>query len=118
MELPKETTTIIETLQKNNFEGFLVGGCVRDMLRKKIPADFDIATNANPEQVKAIFKKSFSDNDLGTVTVFTGSKKDNLKEVQITTYRTEEQYKDKVRKGELLIHSFSYGYLFYLVISM
>ncbi len=97
MNIPKETIKIIETLRANNFEGYLVGGCVRDMLMKKTPADFDIATNANPEEVKKIFPKNFSDNNLGTVTVFTGSKEKNLKEVQITTYRTEGDYKDKRR---------------------
>ncbi len=95
MTVPKEIIKIIKTLGEKGFEGYVVGGCVRDMLRGKEPEDFDVATNAKPEEVGKIFKKSFSDNKFGTVTVFTGSKKENLKEVQITTYRVEENYKDK-----------------------
>ncbi len=95
MKLPKEVEKIIEALEKHGYEGYAVGGCVRDILRGVSPEDFDVATNALPEEVEKIFKKSFSDNKFGTVTVFTGSSEKNLKEVQVTTYRTEEEYKDR-----------------------
>ncbi|MCB5185094.1 polynucleotide adenylyltransferase PcnB [Methylobacillus gramineus] len=45
-------------LQKAGFEAFIVGGAVRDLLLKKRPKDFDIATNATPEQVNRIFRRS------------------------------------------------------------
>ena len=95
MNIPEEAKKVIKDLERGGFEGYLVGGCVRDLLRGEDPEDFDVATNATPEEMKKIFKNSFSNNVFGTVTVLTGSKKDNVKEIQVTTYRTEEDYNDK-----------------------
>lgn len=95
MELPKEIIAIINKLKKNGFESFSVGGCVRDLLLKKEPKDWDIATAAKPEQIQKIFPESFYKNKFGTVTVKTKSKKNNLKEVEITTFRAEQKYSDK-----------------------
>ena len=50
--------SIIQTLQDNNFEAYLVGGCIRDALTGIRPKDFDIATNATPEEVRKLFKAS------------------------------------------------------------
>ena len=50
--------SIVEKLNKNNFEAYLVGGCVRDLLCGLNPKDFDIATNATPSEIKKIFKAS------------------------------------------------------------
>ena len=49
--LPPDTEYIIETLQKNGYEAYAVGGCVRDMLNGDTPHDFDITTSAEPETV-------------------------------------------------------------------
>ena len=51
-------TKTTEGLQKAGFEAFIVGGAVRDLLLKKQPKDFDVATNATPEQVNRIFRRS------------------------------------------------------------
>jgi len=48
----------LKILKKNNYKAFIVGGAVRDILMGYKPKDFDVATNATPEQVKSIFKKS------------------------------------------------------------
>ncbi len=96
MKLEKEIEKIILSLEENGFEGYLVGGCVRDMLRGFVPKDFDIATNANPEEIRKIFKKSYINNDFGTVTVISSSK-EGKREIQITPYRTESDYSDKRR---------------------
>lgn len=101
MKLPKEIENIIYELEENGFEGYAVGGCVRDILRNTEPEDFDIASNAKPEEVGRIFKKNYSDNNFGTVTVFTCAKKKNLREVQITPYRTESDYKDQRHPGKV-----------------
>ena len=53
-------TKIVEKLQKSGFETFWAGGCVRDLILKKNPVDFDIATSARPEQIEKIFSKSFA----------------------------------------------------------
>ena len=49
---------VIQRLQDNHFNGYLVGGAVRDMMLSKNPKDFDVATNATPEQVRKLFKNS------------------------------------------------------------
>ncbi len=49
---------IVKKLLKNNYQAYLVGGCVRDLLLGVTPKDFDIVTNARPEQIKSIFKRA------------------------------------------------------------
>lgn len=49
---------VVEKLQQAGFEAYLVGGCVRDLLLKLKPKDFDVATNAHPNQVRALFRNS------------------------------------------------------------
>ena len=58
IEMPKSVKRIIELLEENGFEGYAVGGCVRDTLLGKNPKDWDITTSAKPEQVKTIFNKT------------------------------------------------------------
>ena len=74
----------------NGYEAYLVGGAVRDIIRGKKASDWDIATNAKPEDVKRIFKKVIPTGiEHGTVTVhFMGA------EIEVTTYRTETDYSD------------------------
>jgi len=57
-KINKFAISIIEDLRKNNFQAYLVGGCVRDLLCGIEPKDFDIATNATPNEIKKIFKAS------------------------------------------------------------
>jgi poly(A) polymerase/tRNA nucleotidyltransferase (CCA-adding enzyme) len=95
MKIPKEIKNIVEKLKESGFETYIVGGCIRDLLRKKKPKDWDIATNAKPKEISDIFKKHYINNEFGTVTVLTNSRDESLKEVEITPYRTEEQYSDK-----------------------
>jgi len=95
MEIPGEVKFVIEGLTKAGFEAFVVGGCVRDLLRKVKPKDWDIATNAKPEEIGKIFPKSFINNKFGMVTVLTGSRDKTLKEIQIMPYRAESKYTDK-----------------------
>jgi len=57
-KINKFSISIIKDLQKNNFQAYLVGGCVRDLMCGLEPKDFDIATDATPEQVRKIFKAS------------------------------------------------------------
>ena len=49
---------VVESLQKANYETYLVGGCVRDLLLSRIPKDFDVATSATPEEVKKVFPRA------------------------------------------------------------
>jgi len=95
MRIPEEVKFVISQLEKAGFEAYIVGGCVRDLLRGVEPEDWDIATNAKPEEIGKIFLRSFADNNFGTVTVLTGSKNQKLKEIEITPYRIDEKYTDK-----------------------
>ncbi|OGZ84881.1 MAG: hypothetical protein A2599_00505 [Candidatus Staskawiczbacteria bacterium RIFOXYD1_FULL_39_28] len=100
MVIPKEVKNILEKLEKAGFEAYIVGGCVRDFLlalseaeEVKEPQDWDVTTNAKPEEIQKIFPDSFYENNFLTVSVRTGSKK--IPEVEITTYRSEAGYSDK-----------------------
>ncbi len=86
MKIPKEIGSIVEKLEKKGYEAYLVGGCVRDLLRNVDPEDWDVATNAKPEEIQKIFPKSFCNNKFGTVTIDS---------IEITPFRTEEKYTDK-----------------------
>ncbi|MFC0322370.1 polynucleotide adenylyltransferase PcnB [Gallibacterium melopsittaci] len=55
--ISRQALQVVEKLQKNGFEAYVVGGCLRDILLNKTPKDFDIATNARPEQVQKIFQR-------------------------------------------------------------
>ena len=97
-KIPKNVLFCIEALQKSGFEAYIVGGCTRDFLRDVSPADWDVATNAIPEQTQKIFKdlkiKTFYENDFGTVGVAFPKKNDEFEVIEITTYRNEATYTD------------------------
>ena len=57
-KISKFAISIVEELQKNKFQAYLVGGCVRDLMCGITPKDFDIATNATPDEIRKIFKAS------------------------------------------------------------
>lgn len=92
MNLPDNVEFIINSLKEAGFEGFAVGGCVRDTLMGKTPVDWDICTSALPQEVKQVFKTGhIVETGLkhGTVTLVL-----NHIPYEITTYRTEGEYKD------------------------
>ena len=90
IDLPKNVENIIERLKEHGFEGFAVGGCVRDSLLKKTPTDWDITTDALPEDMKKIFKKTFDTGIAhGTITVLM----DGVG-YELTTYRIDGNYSD------------------------
>src|SRR3989338_10032106 len=101
MTIPKEVKIIIEKLQKAKFEAYIVGGCVRDFLIGINPKDWDITTNAKPEEIQKVFPDSFYENNFLTVTARTGSKKPELAEIEITTYRLDAKYSDKRHPDEV-----------------
>lgn len=92
MTLPDRIVEILDILSGNGFEAYAVGGCVRDMLMGKSPQDYDITTNALPEQICGCFK-DFKVIETGikhgTVTVVSGGEN-----IEVTTYRTDGDYID------------------------
>ena len=69
--IPPHVLEVVTTLQKAGFEAYLVGGCVRDLIMGKVPKDWDVTTNARPEQIQALFTETFYENEYGTVGVIT-----------------------------------------------
>ena len=93
--VPKEILTVTETLQKAGFQAYLVGGCMRDMVRGEKPKDWDVATDATPEEIQKIFPHAFYENDFGTVGVVNDDAEDeSLKVVEVTPFRIEGKYTD------------------------
>ncbi|MCG2696137.1 MAG: HD domain-containing protein [Candidatus Portnoybacteria bacterium] len=108
MIIPKEVNLILEKLEKTRpsgsrqgFEVYIVGGCVRDLLLGQKPKDWDITTNAKPEQIRKLFPKNFYENKFGTVSVITNAKDETLKVVEITPFRLEGKYSDKRHPDEI-----------------
>ncbi|HOJ12826.1 MAG TPA: CCA tRNA nucleotidyltransferase [Clostridiales bacterium] len=100
--LPEGAEYVIWTLNKNNYEAFLVGGCVRDILLGIEPKDWDIATNALPEDIKIIFKNT-ADTGLrhGTITVMAHNQA-----IEVTTFRVEGKYSDHRRPDKVIFTSY------------
>ena len=101
MELPKEIKNILEALSNASYEGYIVGGCVRDLLMGKEPKDWDITTSAKPKNIQKLFPDSVYENTFGTVGIKTGSKDPALAVVEITPYRIEGKYTDKRHPDEI-----------------
>ena len=95
MKLPEYVNVILEKLNNNGFEAFAVGGCVRDSLLGIEPKDYDVTTNATPEQIKACFcdfRTIDTGIEFGTVTVISAGFP-----VEVTTYRIDGEYNDNRR---------------------
>ena len=92
LAVPSIVLELCKTMHQAGFEAYLVGGCVRDLLLKKEPKDWDITTNAKPEQIQKLFPETFYENDYGTVGVVTESLNPRFKIIEITPYRTESEY--------------------------
>ena len=93
--IPKEVSHVTQTLEKTGFEAFLVGGCVRDLFLGREPKDWDVTTNAKPDEIMALFDKTFYENDFGTVGVVNEKTEvEILKVIEVTPYRIESKYSD------------------------
>ena len=98
IELPTQVEYLLNKLMDAGFEAYIVGGCVRDKLLGHIPSDWDICTNAKPEQIKEVFKNHKTiDTGIqhGTVTVVCRTPNPSYTAAyEITTYRTDGEYSD------------------------
>ncbi len=94
-KIPPEVQNIGKQLIAAGFEAYVVGGCLRDILLDFKPKDWDITTNATPEEIQKLFPESIYENTFGTVGVKTESIDASLKIIEITTFRKEEAYSDK-----------------------
>jgi tRNA nucleotidyltransferase (CCA-adding enzyme) len=92
LRVPEDVERVVATLTEAGHDAYVVGGCVRDAIRGVDPQDWDIATDATPEEIQKLFRKSLYTNRFGTVVVRSGDH-----EVEVTTYRVEAAYTDHRR---------------------
>jgi poly(A) polymerase/tRNA nucleotidyltransferase (CCA-adding enzyme) len=101
--IPTEVVEAVKTLENKGFEAFPVGGCVRDLLLGLIPKDWDVTTNARPEEIISLFPKTFYENSYGTVgVVFENPSSENVKLIEVTPYRLEGKYEDYRHPSEVV----------------
>lgn len=97
IKIPDKVKFIIDTFYENNYEAFMVGGCIRDSLLSKEPKDYDIATSALPNITESLFEKTIPTGiKHGTITVLL-----DKEPFEVTTYRIEGEYKDNRRPDEI-----------------
>lgn len=106
MIIPKHVMSCLENLWSTGFEAFIVGGCVRDYLLETKPSDWDITTNATPEEIQDMFTKlgmtTFYENSFGTVGVTIKTSENKHEIIEITTYRSESSYSDNRRPDKVI----------------
>ncbi len=101
MRIPGPVHRALALLEQAGFEVWLVGGCVRDLAIGRTPLDFDLSTNALPEQVLAVFPHAFATGLAhGTVTVLV-----EHHAIEITTYRSERDYSDGRRPDRVIFEA-------------
>jgi putative nucleotidyltransferase with HDIG domain len=99
--IPQNVLDVFEKLESENYEVFLVGGSVRNLLLQKPVKDWDITTNATPEEILKIFKDGFYDNQFGTVGVPTIiDEKPHV--IEVTTFRTEKSNSPTHKPDEVI----------------
>ena len=90
MNIPESVKDILAVLNTAGFEAYAVGGCVRDSVLGREPEDWDITTNASPQEVKKLFRRTVDTGIAhGTVTVLQGGQG-----FEVTTYRLDGSYSD------------------------
>lgn len=97
IQLPEHVQFIINRIEEAGFEAFAVGGCVRDSILGRTPDDWDITTNALPEQIKGLFKRTIDTGiQHGTVTIMM-----DKEGYEVTTYRIDGEYEDSRHPKEV-----------------
>lgn len=94
IKLPTDVNFIISKLKSKGYEAYIVGGCVRDSIMGRTPKDWDITTNATPQQMKEVFDSKYfnlipTGEEYGTLTLIL-----NHIPYEITTFRKDGEYKD------------------------
>lgn len=96
--VPTDVTRVTDALRSAGYDAYLIGGCVRDLLLGKKPKDWDVTTNAHPDQIQALFEETYYTNEFGTVGVVNEEVEDlRTKVIEVTPYRKEGTYSDARR---------------------
>src|SRR5215471_10358737 len=88
------STTIVETLRQRGFQAYLAGGCVRDLLLKREPKDYDVATNATPRQVMEIFPETYAVGAQFGVVLVPVPEESSAHAIEVATFRSDISYSD------------------------
>lgn len=99
--IPDYVTHVTNILEKAGFEAFLVGGCVRDLILGREVKDWDLTTNATPEQIIPLFEKTVYENKFGTVAVIHETVSGETHQIEVTPYRIEAKYSDNRHPDEV-----------------
>jgi tRNA nucleotidyltransferase (CCA-adding enzyme) len=102
--VPKEVSYVTSTLENAGFEAYLVGGCVRDLVLRRKPKDWDVTTNATPEQIIPLFEKTVYENKFGTVAVMVPHETEGdvtYETIEVTPFRLETKYTDHRHPDEV-----------------
>ncbi|MFN0063259.1 MAG: CCA tRNA nucleotidyltransferase [Myxococcaceae bacterium] len=100
-QIPEAVLAVLRRLQGASFRAFLVGGCVRDLLRGQVPKDYDVATSARPADVQGLFRRVIPTGIAhGTVTVLSSGVA-----IEVTTFRSEGGYVDGRRPTTVAFHN-------------
>lgn len=101
VHIPAAIMAVLEQLDRAGYHGVVVGGAVRDALLGESGGDWDVASNATPQEVVALFAKTIPTGiEHGTVTVLSG-RGDDRHAVEVTTFRGEGEYHDGRRPSEV-----------------
>ncbi|PXF33250.1 hypothetical protein EU77_14880, partial [Mesotoga sp. SC_NapDC] len=93
--LPGYVQKVARILSKEGYDVYLVGGALRDIVMGKTPVDYDLATNALPDEMLELFPKAVSTGaKFGTIIALVADEKKENMEVEVTTFRSEEEYID------------------------
>ena len=87
-------TTIVKTLRQRGFQAYLAGGCVRDLLLKREPEDYDVATNATPRQVMEVFPETYAVGAQFGVVLVPVPEESSSHAIEVATFRSDIGYSD------------------------
>ena len=104
-QLPEEVEFVLNTLHENNYQAYIVGGSVRDLLLDQLPKDYDITTNALVDEILTVFEPYQynvieTGKRFGTITLVI-----NLMHIEITTYRLDGVYENNRHPKEVTFTS-------------
>lgn len=102
MKIPKFITEIISKFEKSGYEIYIVGGSVRNLLMGEEPKDWDLTTNAKPDEMLLVFEDGRYENNFGTVLIPIKDKDGKTEHVvEVTTFRSEQGYTDRRRPDDV-----------------
>ncbi len=104
--IDEEALKVLYRLHRHGYLAYLVGGSVRDLLLGKTPKDFDVATNAHPQEINALFKNSrIIGRRFRLVQVFFKGRK----VIEVSTFRSRSEFEEVQTEGGEIIRTDSYG---------